>query len=93
MGIRVNAFRGQGVRIEGRGYGVIHGFVSPTEVRVKFREGFEMIRIDELLPVVVLDSVGTRFEEREFEIELADPVGRRDNEIEPDVTDEESEEI
>jgi hypothetical protein len=90
MAICVQIFRGQGIFTKDRGYGTVHGFVSPTEIRIRFREGFEVVPIDEVLPVVALESVAQRFEERQIEIEL-DPITRRNNELEPEVFEKEGE--
>ncbi len=90
MAICVPIFRGQGIFTKDRGYGTVHGFVSPTKIRVRFREGFEVVPVDQLLPVVALESVAQRFEERQIEIEL-DPITRRTNELEPEVFEKEAE--
>ena len=88
MGIRVDVFRGQGVRIGKNRYGVVHSFVSPTEVLVRFKEGFETVTLDQLLPVVALTGVAERFEEHEIELELPGrtETGDRDTELEPDLS-------
>lgn len=88
MGIRVAVFRGQGVRVDSR-CGVVHGWTSPTEVRIRFREGFEMVALDRLLPVVALGSVARRFEEHDLEIELSMREINRDDQLEPELSDEE----
>ncbi len=89
--IKVNCFRGQGVFIEGRGYGTIHDFVSPTEVRVRFREGFDNVRIDELLPAVLApDGVAQMVGEADLDVELEEVVEgakeRSTRELEPPKT-------
>jgi len=89
MSIHVAIFRGQGVRVQGRGYGVVHRFVSPTEVLVKLRDGFATVQIADLLPVAALDQVAKRYEEYEIELELSSDVkvSRRDDELEePELT-------
>jgi hypothetical protein len=90
MSIRVAIFRGQGVKIQGRGYGVVHRFVSPEEVLVKLRDGFTTVQVADLFPVAALDQVAKRYEEYDIDLELsARPVGR--DQLEPDVSDEEAE--
>ena len=90
--MRVCCFRGQGVFKEGRGYGAIHAFVSPTEVLVKFRSGFDTVQIADLLPVAALDQVAKRLEEHEIDLELSVEVKvSRDDELEVDLSDEEPE--
>lgn len=91
MAICVQIFRGQGVFIEGRGYGTVHRFESPTEVLIKFREGFETIPLNQLLPVSNLPNLVTvahRYHENDLELSPRD----RDDQYEPEVSDEEPQE-
>ena len=89
--ILVNVFRGQGCQVVGRdGYAVVWKIVSPTEVVVKMRSGFETVHVGDLLPVSAIETVAQRFEEREIELELEDPIRHLNNAIVPDVSYEES---
>jgi hypothetical protein len=87
MSVYANLFRGQGIRVGNR-YGVIHRFASPSEIVVRFKEGFETLSIAQLLPVTAIQDVGHRFAERDIELELT-PMEQHDGEIESDVCDEE----
>lgn len=69
--MRVLVFRGQGVRVGNR-FAVVHKFVSPTEVEVRFKEGFEIVCIADLLPVAQIEEVARRYNE-EIEIDLGSP--------------------
>jgi hypothetical protein len=93
MATSVQVFRGQGVLVEGRGYGTVHRFESPTELLIKFREGFETIAVNQLLPASDLESlvtIGHRYQESDLELDLS-PRGRED-ELEPELSDEEPDE-
>lgn len=82
--------RGNGVFVNGFGYGVLHQFISSTEVKVKFRSGFEVIKISDLLPVVALNEVASRFGEREIEVHLPTLMEAHDGELEPEVSEDEA---
>jgi hypothetical protein len=90
MSIYANVFRGQGVRVSNR-FGVVHRFTNPGEIVVRFKEGFETVSLDQLLPVAAIQDVGHRFAERDIELELS-PMERHDGELSPDVDDAESSE-
>jgi hypothetical protein len=90
MSVHLDIFRGQGVRVGGK-YGVIHSYTTPGKVLVRFKDGFETIAIDQLLPVAAIQDIGHRFAERDLELELPTPMEQRDGEIEPDVSDEDKE--
>ena len=68
MSIRVAIFRGQGIRVGNR-HGVAHRYASPTEVIVRFKDGFETVATNQLLPVSNLQTLVTvthRYHEKRF---------------------------
>jgi hypothetical protein len=90
MSVHLDIFRGQGVRVGNR-YGTIHAYAEAGKVRVKFKDGFETLSLDQLLPVAAIQGIAHRFAERDLELELPTPMEQRDGEIEPDVSDEDKE--
>lgn len=88
--MKVCCIRGQGVRVGNR-FGVVHRYVSPSEVLVKFRDGFETVPVDQLLPAteMKLESLPRKSEEYRLKIELTNPLDSLDNKMVPEVWAEE----
>ena len=83
----VNAFRGQGVKV-GERFGVIHRFTEPGKVVVRFKEGFESLSLDQLLPVAVIAGIGSRYAEKDLELEIPTPMEQHDGELQPEISDD-----